>query len=73
MDENGIILEQLEQCVKERLSIRPRETEGRKSFWSMLYLIPTFHNPTGLCLSQGMLCCILCANCFSSQSFLFNF
>ncbi|CAI7997374.1 Aromatic-amino-acid aminotransferase 1 [Geodia barretti] len=51
MDENGIIPEELEQYLKERSSIKPREIGGRKPFWSMLYLIPTFHNPTGVCLS----------------------
>ena len=54
MDENGIIPEELEQYLKERSSIKPREIGGIKLFWSMLYLIPTFHNPTGVCLSASM-------------------
>ena len=60
MDENGIIPEELEQYLKERSSIKPREIGGRKPFWSMLYLIPTFHNPTGVCLSASMSMAILC-------------
>jgi DNA-binding transcriptional MocR family regulator len=51
MDEEGIIPEELERCVKARLSDRGREVGGNRPFWSMVYLIPTFHNPTGVCLS----------------------
>ena len=54
IDGNGIIIHDLEQSLEAHLSTRPRDVGGNKPFWSMLYLIPTFHNPTGACLSPGM-------------------
>lgn len=53
MDDDGLIPEELEKTIQAHLSIKPREMKGNKPFWSMLYLIPTFHNPTGTCLSPG--------------------
>lgn len=47
MDEYGIIPEELER------SLQSRVLGGKGVFSSMLYLIPTFHNPTGISLSPG--------------------
>ena len=54
IDENGIKTDILEEKVKENLSYKPREVGGNKPFWGMVYLIPVFHNPTGVCLSPGI-------------------
>ena len=55
IDEDGIIPEKLEEAVVARLSHKPRELSAHKPFWSLLYLISTLQNPTGACLSPGML------------------
>ena len=57
VDGDGIVPEELEKRLEAHLSTRPREVGGNKPFWSMLYLIPTFHNPTGVCLSPGTSAC----------------
>lgn len=53
MDEYGVIPEELEKALEANKSHRPREITQRKPFWSLLYLMPTFHNPTGICLPPG--------------------
>jgi 2-aminoadipate transaminase len=45
MDENGLIVQELEQ-VLERLKANDRSP-------AMLYIIPNFHNPTGITLSEA--------------------
>ena len=54
IDGDGIIPDKLEQSLEAHMSMKPRELGRNKPFWSMLYLIPTFHNPTGVCLSPGI-------------------
>lgn len=57
MDKQGIIPEELETALQSHYqSHPPRELTQRKPFWSMLYIMPTFHNPTGVCLPPGKLC-----------------
>ncbi|KAI8518583.1 hypothetical protein Bbelb_046000 [Branchiostoma belcheri] len=52
MDEEGINVDMLDGLLEEhKKSPTVCVTEDRP-FWTMLYLIPTFHNPTGRCLSQ---------------------
>jgi len=56
MDEQGIIPEELEKVLQSHhQSHPPPEPTEKKPFWSMLYCMPTFHNPTGICLSPGEL------------------
>jgi DNA-binding transcriptional MocR family regulator len=51
MDGEGIIPDELERRLETHLPTTSRESGGTKPFSSMLYLVPTFHNPTGACLS----------------------
>ena len=55
VDGEGIIPDILEEKVKIRYSKRPK----KKPFWSLLYVVSTFHNPTGVCLSPGDPCIYL--------------
>ncbi|CAH1271422.1 AADAT [Branchiostoma lanceolatum] len=53
MDEDGIDVNMLDRLLEEhKKSSTVRVTENRP-YWTMLYLIPTFHNPTGRCLSEA--------------------
>ena len=65
VDGDGIVPEELEKRLEAHLSTRPREVGGNKPFWSMLYLIPTFHNPTGVCLSPGTSACTCTCTCLT--------
>ena len=54
MDEEGINPDELEKALKANSASRERwKPTARRPFWAMLYIIPTFHNPTGICLSPG--------------------
>ena len=55
MDEEGIIPEELERNIEGHLSSQSKEINEIKPYCAMLYLIPTFHNPTGVSLAPGML------------------
>ena len=46
LNKDGIDTEQLEKLVKKEKEKAPIPEQGR--FWSMLYTIPNFHNPTGI-------------------------
>ena len=48
MEEDGLDIEYLEIMVKKYY----RRTSDNDRFWGLLYTIPTFHNPTGVCLSE---------------------
>ncbi|XP_062515303.1 uncharacterized protein LOC134190803 [Corticium candelabrum] len=53
MDKCGILTEDLKKVVEKTLSTVPRKpASSLQSFRAMLYLIPIFHNPTGICLSH---------------------
>ena len=54
MDAEGIIPEELERNIQAHLSSQSKEINEKNPFWSMLYLMPTFHNPTGVSLTPGM-------------------
>ena len=54
VDGDGIVPDELEQQLEANLSTRSTEIRGNRPFQAMLYLIPTFHNPAGVCLSPGM-------------------
>ena len=60
VDEEGIIPSELEKVLQAHQDYRPREPTERKPYWAMLYLIPVYHNPTGVCLSPGVLCACVC-------------
>lgn len=51
VDDEGIVPSELEKVLQAHQDYRPRELTERKPFWAMLYLIPVYHNPTGVCLS----------------------
>jgi DNA-binding transcriptional MocR family regulator len=52
-DCNGIDPDALEEAIKANLSTRSNwKPTASKPYWAMLYLIPQFHNPTGVCLSS---------------------
>ena len=55
MDEDGIIPEELERNIQRHLSSQSKEINEKTPFGSMLYLMPTFHNPTGVSLAPGTL------------------
>ena len=54
IDGEGIIPDELERRLETYQLTRAKERGKGQPFSSMLYLIPTFHNPTGACLSPGM-------------------
>lgn len=51
MNKDGIDTKTLEKCVKEA---RRKYTGSEDKFWSMLYTIPNFHNPTGISFSDSV-------------------
>ena len=53
LDENGIIPDELERVLEATKQLKPCQLTEKHPFWGMLYLISTFHNPTGVCLSAG--------------------
>lgn len=55
MDEEGVNTDIMEEKIKENLLNKTSEVDRNKPFSAMVYLIPTFHNPTGVCLSPGIL------------------
>ncbi|XP_078687203.1 2-aminoadipate transaminase-like [Branchiostoma floridae x Branchiostoma belcheri] len=52
MDEEGISVDMLDGLLEEQKKSSTVCVTEHQPFWTMLYLIPTFHNPTGRCLSQ---------------------
>ena len=68
MDEEGIIPDALEKSIEANMSSRPA-VGSLHPFWAMVYLIPTFHNPTGVCLSPGR----ICAYCITSTVSSFHY
>ena len=54
MQDDGVDVDVLEDAMKkefDRLDIKNRGEKER--FWAMFYTIPTYHNPTGSCLSDS--------------------
>ena len=54
MQDDGVDVDVLEDAMKkefDRLDIKNRRENER--FWAMFYTIPTYHNPTGSCLSDS--------------------
>lgn len=50
-DNDGVIVDELDQLLV-KYSQKKRCVSKQKPFWAMVYLVPTFHNPTGTCLSS---------------------
>ncbi len=61
MEKDGVDVDVLDRKVaaeKEQMHLRGEDCEegssnGHKRFWAMFYTIPTFHNPTGVCVSPA--------------------
>lgn len=54
MDEFGILTDELGKIVEQRLSeVSYKNQDPYRLFKAMVYMIPTFHNPTGACLPKG--------------------
>ena len=53
MDDRGVIPEELEKILEANKDHKPRELTDRKPYWSLLYVLTTFHNPRGVCLPPG--------------------
>ena len=55
MTNDGVDIEMLEDAIKKQFEKRNNkdncDTTGQ--FWAMFYTIPTYHNPTGVCLSDS--------------------
>ena len=51
-DGSGVSLEELEKAIKTEFQKKSKEISNEK-FWAMFYTIPTFHNPTGACISPA--------------------
>ena len=60
-DEEGVIPSALEKAVVQHNATHAaRPLSEKKPYRGMVYLIPTFHNPTGKCLPAGKLCWCVC-------------
>ena len=53
MDDNGMVPKALERAIKENSGGIPQVITAAKPYWAMVYMMPTFQNPTGFCLSPG--------------------
>ena len=54
-DEDGIIPAALEEAiVRQNTKHGTRPLTEKKPYRGLIYLIPTFDNPTGRCLSEGL-------------------
>ena len=53
IDDNGMVPKDLERAIKENSGGIPQVITAAKPYWAMVYMIPTFQNPTGFCLSPG--------------------
>lgn len=54
MKDDCVDLEAMEEIVKnEKNKSTDYLLTKEKIFWAMFYTIPTFHNPTGMTLSEG--------------------
>lgn len=51
-DDEGVDVEMLDELLIE-CSQKKCQVTIQKPFWAMVYLVPTFHNPTGRCLSMS--------------------
>ena len=60
-DADGLDVDRLEQLIGEHRggATWPTKTAHRR-FSAMLYIMPTFNNPTGRCLSEGIITAGLC-------------
>ena len=54
MDDKGIIPEELEKILEAKKDYKPRALTDNKPYWSILYVLSTFHNPCGMCLPPGV-------------------
>jgi DNA-binding transcriptional MocR family regulator len=52
MDEEGMKADQLEAKISQERLKRGQDGDEDGRFWALLYLVPTFHNPTGSCTSE---------------------
>lgn len=50
LNDDGVDVEDLEQKIEKN-----RFEPSGKMFWGIYYTIPTFHNPTGILFSEGMI------------------
>jgi DNA-binding transcriptional MocR family regulator len=50
LNDDGVDIEDLEVKIRTR-----RFESSTKMFWGIYYTIPTFHNPTGIFFSEGLL------------------
>lgn len=55
MDKDGIDPDALEAAIESHHAARQQwRPTPLRPYWAMLYLVPQFQNPTGVCLSQGI-------------------
>lgn len=54
MDESGVLTDDLKRIVEENLTVSEKPMDKSRPFKAMFYTIPTFHNPTGACLADGV-------------------
>ncbi|RDD45396.1 Aromatic-amino-acid aminotransferase 1 [Trichoplax sp. H2] len=52
MDDNGMIIDKLEEKIRSIGSSLTKSDDSDKPYSAMVYIIPTFQNPTGRCLSE---------------------
>jgi DNA-binding transcriptional MocR family regulator len=53
MTYDGIDVDALESALRSEVANRRDITDEVSKFWAMVYLVPTFHNPTGVSLSPA--------------------
>ncbi|EDV27590.1 uncharacterized protein TRIADDRAFT_53438 [Trichoplax adhaerens] len=52
MDDNGMIIDKLEEKIRSIGSSLTKSDDSDKPYNAMVYIIPAFQNPTGRCLSE---------------------
>ena len=55
MMDDGVDTEMLEDSIRKQFNnYKMKEsTDNTENFWAMFYTVPTYHNPTGVCLSDS--------------------
>lgn len=65
IDENGMVIDELQKLIENLQNSFPNDRPKEKPYNAMVYIIPTFQNPTGRCLSEGNMRCLLIVNILS--------
>ena len=66
-DAEGVDCGALDQLLGEHKSKSTMTVDEKHPFWSMVYLIPTYNNPRGMCFPPGKLRTIIPGECASLQ------